>query len=427
MKTTAYCRVTAVQKSKGHSATEKIKYIERTGRYKNKPGFVASGNGNLPNGFDNFHQFWQLADQHERANSVTAREFMIDLPDHISMKEAVKLARAYAEKITVCPETDRPLPYSWAVHANEEGHGRHMHLVMSERVIDNIERDPATFFKQQIKKSPKKGGAPKLTNTASTLKQRTDRVKNFIQRATNLTLKNAGLDMTVDFKRTVKQGKRPQVKLTPQQWTMMKSGNYEPGTSKKIDEFIAIDRHNAQVQLMRDDLRLIDLEIRHTERTIEQQKAQAQKQAEERAARAAQEAQAAQRAEQQRIAQQQEELRRQHQKEIEQAALFEQQEAQAIANNERLLKEELERQKQEEQAVQKAQAQPTQTEQERQTANVNAWANRLTGNAKAGMNDYLNAVKKDFDEGKWVDAEDYQRAQEQQEQNQTSRQLGPKL
>ena len=330
MKTTAYCRVTAIQKSKGHSAAEKVKYIERTGRYKNKLGLVATGRGNLPEGFDNFHQFWQLADQNERANSVTAREFMIDLPDHIEIKDAVKLAREYAKKMTVCTETNRPLPYSYAVHANEEGHQRHMHLVMSERMIDGIERDPATFFKQQIKKTPEKGGAPKLTNTASSLKKRTERVKHFIEKATNLTLKNAGLDITVDFQRTVKNGKQPQVKLTTQQWAIMKSGEYQQGTSKRIDEFIAIDRHNAQVQLMRDDLRLIDLEIKHTEQTIEQQKAQAElaAQAAREAALAAQQAQEAAQA-----AQQAQEAQAQA------LTTFEEQEAQAIADNERLLAE----------------------------------------------------------------------------------------
>ena len=313
MKTTAYCRVTAVQKSKGHSASAKIAYIERTGRYKNKPGLVATGRGNLPEGFDNFHQFWQLADQHERANSVTAREFLIDLPDHVSMKDALKVARTYASQMTKCTETDRPLPYSWAVHANEEGHQRHMHLVMSERVIDNIERDPATFFKQQIKKTPEKGGAPKLTNTASALKRRTERVKNYIQLVTNHVLEKAGLDMTVDFKRTVKNGKRPQIKLTPKEWGVMKSGNYQPGTSKRIDEFIAIDEHNRMIDKLREQQQILDEEIMQTELEVKE----AQKAQEAREARAAQEAQA----------------------QPAQALTFEEQEALAIANNERLLAE----------------------------------------------------------------------------------------
>lgn len=278
MKTTAYCRVTAVQKSKGHSAAAKIQYIERTGRYKNKPGLVASGRGNLPEGFDNFHQFWQLADQHERANSVTAREFMIDLPDHVSMKDALKIARTYAKQTTICTETDRPLPYSWAVHADENGHGRHMHLVVSERVIDGIERDPATFFKQQIKKTPKRGGAPKLTNTASSLKKRTERVKSFIQLVTNHVLEKAGLDITVDFKRTVKEGKRPQIKLTPKEWGVMKSGKYQLGTSKRIDEFIAIDEHNLMIDQLREQQQILDEQIMQTELEVkEAQEAQAQK------------------------------------------------------------------------------------------------------------------------------------------------------
>lgn len=331
MKTTAYCRLTAIQKSKGHSAAEKIKYIDRTGRYKNKPGFVAGGSGNLPNGFANFHQFWQLADKHERANSVTAREFMIDLPDHVSMKDALMIARTYANKITICTETDRPLPYSWAVHANEQGHGRHMHLVISERVIDGIEREPEQFFKRHNPKNPEKSGAPKLTNTASALKRRTERVKDYIQLVTNHVLEKAGIDMTVDFKRTVKEGKRPQIKLTPKQWSVMKSGNYEPGTSKKIDEFIAIDEHNRMIDKLREQQQILDEEI-----AIAEAEAEAQAEIESL------------------------ELK----PKPEPALTFEQQEALAIANNAKLLAELEAEYEREDEAARQAQAAPPEPEQQ---------------------------------------------------------------
>ena len=266
MKTAAYCRVTAVQKSKGHSAAEKIKYIDRTGRYKNKPGFVSSGSGNLPSGFDNFHQFWKMADEHERANSVTAREFLIDLPDHLEMKDALMLAKTYAQKITRCPDTERPLPYQWAVHADENGQSRHMHLVMSERINDGIKRQPDQFFKRHDKNKDDQTqtGAPKLANNTSVLKRRTDRIKDFIERATNHILNAAGLDMTVDFKRTVKQGKKPQIKLKPYEWAWLKSGNYNGG-NKRIDQFISIDNYNAMV----DEQLKLDAEITDLEQLIQ--------------------------------------------------------------------------------------------------------------------------------------------------------------
>lgn len=392
MKTTAYCRVTAVQKSKGHSAAAKIQYIERTGRYKNKPGFVESGNGNLPPGFDNFHQFWQLADQHERANSVTAREFLIDLPDHVPMKDALKIARHYANQITRCPETERPLPYSWAVHANEEGHSRHMHLVMSERIIDGIERDPETFFKQQIKKTPERGGAPKLTNTASALKKRTDRVKNFIQRVTNRALEQNGLDMTVDFKRTVKQGKQPQIKLTAKEWATMKSGKYQPGTSKRIDQFIAIDRHNAQVQLMLDDLRLLDLHIKGQELAVRRE--------------------AQQRAEREAAQQKPAPAPAPAPKPTPAPAPVQQAQKPAPAP--------APVQKPEPAAAQKPEPASS------KAANLTAWASQLAGSARAGMNAYLNARGEEADAAGWVDAEEWQKQQEQ-DKNRDQQRSGPKL
>ena len=105
-KTTAYVRETAGQKSKGHTAIQKINYVMREGAFKNKPGLVSFGKGHLPKGFENHHQYWKMTDKHERANSVSFREFMIDLPDHLPLSEVIDLAEEMSEELSRNPENE---------------------------------------------------------------------------------------------------------------------------------------------------------------------------------------------------------------------------------------------------------------------------------------------------------------------------------
>ena len=274
LKTTAFVRVTAGQKSKGHTAVQKINYVMREGAFKHKPGLVSFGKGHLPKGFENHHQYWKMTDKHERANSVSFREFMIDLPDHLPLDEVIELAEDMAEELSRNPENNALLTYQYAVHANEKGYGRHMHLVMSEREQDSFERAPELFFKRQNKSKPESGGAPKLTNTASSLKKRTELVKEFVANVINATLEDFNLPMRVDFDINKKKGKQPQIKLTPKEWGVMKSGKYQLGTSKRIDEFIAIDEHNLMIDQLHEQQKILDGEIAIAEAEAEAQKAQ---------------------------------------------------------------------------------------------------------------------------------------------------------
>lgn len=281
LKTTAYVRVTAGQKSKGHTAKAKVDYILRQGAFKAKGGLVASGAGHLPPGFKHHRQYWQKTDAHERANSVAFREFLIDLPDHLSMPEAVKLAEKMAEHISRNPENDAPLTYQYAVHADPEtGHGRHLHLVVSERCFDGVERTPELFFKQQNNKgrNPEKGGAPKLPNNFTALKNRTDKVKSYVANVINATLNDLKIPslkdpksiMQVDFNINKKDGKIAQVKLSKRNWLLMQDYKLDNRVTinKYIERFLEIDIHNEHINSLMIERDLIDKEIKALELDI---------------------------------------------------------------------------------------------------------------------------------------------------------------
>ncbi|NLW06357.1 MAG: hypothetical protein GX029_14245 [Pseudomonadaceae bacterium] len=271
-KTTAYVRVTAGQKSKGHTAGQKIDYILRQGAFKHKDGLVASGAGNLPNGFDNHRQYWQMTDEHERANSVAFREFLIDLPDHLPMSEVLELAEEAAEEISRNPENRALLAYQYAVHADPKtGYGRHLHLVISEREQDGVEREPELFFKRQNKKEPSQGGAPKLANNVSALKNRTNMVKDYVANVINATLEDFNMLMRVDFNINKKDGKQAQVKLSPKDWKTLQAYKLDDKVTinKAIKRFIEIDNYNNAINDLIAERAALDAEIAALERLPE--------------------------------------------------------------------------------------------------------------------------------------------------------------
>ena len=271
-KTTAYVRVTAGQKSKGHTASQKIDYILRQGDFKKKDGLVASGKGHLPVGFDHHRQFWKLTDEHERANSVSFREFMIDLPDHLPLDEVIDLAEETAEELSRNPENGALLSYQYAVHADPKtGYGRHMHLVISEREQDGLERTPELFFKRQNKKEPEKGGAPKLANNVSALKNRTNLVKDYVANVINATLEDFNMPMRVDFNINKKDGKKAQVKLSGKDWKTLQAykANNKVTINKAIKRFIEIDEYNNGINDLIAQRAALDAEIAALERLPE--------------------------------------------------------------------------------------------------------------------------------------------------------------
>ena len=162
----------------GQSAAAKNAYVCREGRYAGDADEVLyREDGNMPRwAADEPGDYWQAADEHERANGSLYREVQFALPEELSEDEQVALARDFAKSLTTNGER---LPYTLAVHRGEsrepdEPDNPHCHLVISERVNDGQGRSAETWFKRHNRQSPEKGGARKsraamprewLTNT----------------------------------------------------------------------------------------------------------------------------------------------------------------------------------------------------------------------------------------------------------------------
>lgn len=163
-----HLNVSAGTRQGGQSAAAKADYIGRAGRYKNDraevalvesanmPGWVESGRGRAAGAA---LDYWRQADAAERANGVLFREVEGALPHELTLAESVALARRIADQLAQV--NGGVLPYTLAIH--DKPGNRHLHLVLSERVNDGIERDRDQWFKRAANrgKDPATGGASK--------------------------------------------------------------------------------------------------------------------------------------------------------------------------------------------------------------------------------------------------------------------------
>ena len=143
------------------SAKGAYHYITRTAHFSNgKTGeyveFVE--HGNFPTWAHRPEEFWKAADLYERKKGRVASTLVIALPKELSPTERTALAKNMI--IMFCKQYE--YPFSAAVHVHKGSIGDvdqpHLHIMYSERALDGVERDPATFFKQ-----PQGGGCRKIT------------------------------------------------------------------------------------------------------------------------------------------------------------------------------------------------------------------------------------------------------------------------
>jgi hypothetical protein len=151
-------------------------YISRDGKYKGRERYEdleATGAGNMPKWAEqNPAHFWKAADEHERANGSSYREFEIALPRELTPDQRRELVAEF-----VAQEIDDRHAYQWAIHtpkaALEGDKQPHAHIMYNERKLDGIERDPAQYFKRYNAKRPELGGCQKVSGgkTAAALKE----------------------------------------------------------------------------------------------------------------------------------------------------------------------------------------------------------------------------------------------------------------
>ena len=131
-------------------------YIARDGQYEQRGGLELVESGNMPKfASENPQLFWEAADAHERKNGRAYTELQIALPRELSGEQRNDLAREATRELM----GDR-FAYTMAVHtplAKDNIEQPHMHLMFSERVVDEKTQSLAEdqFFKRNgAKKDP---------------------------------------------------------------------------------------------------------------------------------------------------------------------------------------------------------------------------------------------------------------------------------
>lgn len=149
----------------GQSAAAKHAYHVRQGEYAVgregvRDDLTATGCGNLPS----FAQgdpsaFWDAVDGYERANACLFIDMQLSLPWELSAEQQQQALRAYCDRMF----GPLRLPYSWAIHADD-----HVHLMLSERMTDDLERSAEQHFKRYNAAHPERGGVQKTRELQST-------------------------------------------------------------------------------------------------------------------------------------------------------------------------------------------------------------------------------------------------------------------
>lgn len=155
--------VKAGQRGKAKAHAE---YIAREGKYSGSTRYEdleATQYGNMPAWAEhNPAEFWQAADDNERANGSAYREIEIALPRELTPPQRLALVQDF-----VSQELGKKHAYQFAIHtpkaALEKGEQPHAHIMYSERIIDGIERDPEQYFKRYNAKFPERGGNKKAS------------------------------------------------------------------------------------------------------------------------------------------------------------------------------------------------------------------------------------------------------------------------
>ena len=154
-----HLKVSIGSRAGGQSAGAKSDYIEREGKYRQKDPeeLEHSESGNMPEwAQENPHEYWQAADDYERANGRLYREVQFALPKEFDAAERREVSAGFAERLT----GGEKLPFTLAIHRGA-GENPHAHLMFSERVNDGIPRSAEQWFKRYNGADPAQGGARK--------------------------------------------------------------------------------------------------------------------------------------------------------------------------------------------------------------------------------------------------------------------------
>lgn len=147
-------------KPKTPSAGARFSYINRRGKYERQDDDLAySASRNMPEfAAENPADFWFAADEFERSNARVCVEFELNLPPELDLKQQISCVENFIDSLNA---KAGKFPISYAIHHDKNGTNPHVHLMLSERALDGIERPAEQFFKRANSKKPELGGNKK--------------------------------------------------------------------------------------------------------------------------------------------------------------------------------------------------------------------------------------------------------------------------
>lgn len=201
----------SVKVGKSGKASPHASYIAREGEYakytERGEKLEHKEHGNMPNWAQHDPQvFWKAADQYERKNGTTYREFEIALPREMTTDQRQGLVGDFVKQ-----EIGNKYPYQFAIHNPKSLDGDeqpHVHLMFSERRIDGIDRDPDQHFKRYNAKHPERGGAQKdnTGKTAAVRKEELIALRSRWETMCNEHLEKHGYQDRIDMRSYKDQG-----------------------------------------------------------------------------------------------------------------------------------------------------------------------------------------------------------------------------
>ena len=193
----------------GH-ASPHADYIQRVGKYensiKNREEVEAIGYGNMPMWAAHDPSiFWKSSDEFERKNGTSYREIEAALPRELTPKQRKALVEDFIKN-----ELGSTHAYTYAIHRPKALDGKdqpHFHLQFSERINDEIDRDPDQYFKRYNSTHIEKGGCKKgygpragETLKASERKEELQALRKRWEDICNKHLALSGLDVRIDMR-----------------------------------------------------------------------------------------------------------------------------------------------------------------------------------------------------------------------------------
>ena len=165
-----------IKSGKKGNAVDHAAYIARVDKYSEREDLVDSGVGNMPAwATEDSKTFWKMADKHERANGAVYREHEIALPGELSLEEQRELV------LVLTKELAGQRPFQYAIHVPQSSidgaANPHLHLMVSDRLPDGIERLPEKMFRRYNRAHPHVGGCRKATGGKTRLQLRDELIE----------------------------------------------------------------------------------------------------------------------------------------------------------------------------------------------------------------------------------------------------------